>query len=330
MSEHDDHPIEELGEDEKTDNFSLSFTHDDGGPWPTLADELEGYTRRLSRHYGSGAIGLKQETIPELDRATAGLRGLTLLAAPPGFGKTALALQLAVDVLRADPAAVLIYRATDVWRTELYHRILSRLSRLDYRTLRLGSQEGTRREQAFGDAELSRLEAAERQLQELAPRIRIIDAPSMEADFDRINASYRAAEAEGERKLLLVIDSFDAWARTSSPEESLLALRPLIGDRGAILATVETRRTLSKAKAGEDEPLVSFLGSARRAAMADLVLSLEPENSTPALGPQASGTGIGDDSARVMYLGVVKGRDGFIPGTIALTHHHRESRFEPR
>lgn len=303
---------EEFAEDEKTDSFTLNLPASEGGPRATLADELDHHKKRLAKLHGHETIGLVQKTIPELDKATKGLRGLTILAARPGIGKTALALQIGLDVVRADPKAVLVYVTLDHSRWELYDRALSRWSRVEYDKLRL---------------EKADVAEAENILREIGSRVRIVDGAAADLDVACVEQNVRAFE--GDAHPLIVIDSLDGWAPAGHGEDArldaLLALKRVASERGAVLATAETRRSLTAAKAGDDDPLVGFLGSARRAAIADQVLALEIEGATPGVGPQSS-----DDGTRAMYLGIVKGRDGATPATIALTHHHRESRFEPR
>jgi replicative DNA helicase len=312
----DPSPVEE----EKTDS-TIDFPEGVAAPRPTLADDLEAEKKRLTEPKSTEAVGLVQKTIPSLDQATLGLRGLVLLAAPPGLGKSALALQLGVDAVRADTNVALVYVSVDQSRWEAYDRMLSRLARLEYRKLRLGRS-------SLSEEESKRLADAEQELTGIGPRIRVIDGSPQFIDLALLDANLREIK---EGRTIVVIDSLDAWAPAGHAEETRLealgSLRARVGEKGAVIAVVETRRALSQARKGEDDPLVTFLGSARRAAMADLILSLEVEGSAPGVGPQASSVG---ESARAVYVGVAKGRDGVVTDTIPLTHHHRESRFEPR
>lgn len=95
-------------------------------------------------------IGLSQRTLPALDEASLGLRGLVILAGAPSAGKTSLALQLGTDVLRAHADAVCGVASLEMPRDDLYTRIEARLAELEWGILMRGSARPGLGEPAWG------------------------------------------------------------------------------------------------------------------------------------------------------------------------------------
>lgn len=97
-------------------------------PIVCVADELWTHREKMEKLKGREYLGLTQQTLKTLDDYLLGLRGLILLAAQPNVGKTILACQLALDVLRTHEDACVLYISLDMPRDELETRCLCRLS----------------------------------------------------------------------------------------------------------------------------------------------------------------------------------------------------------
>lgn len=106
-------------------------------PIVKVSDRLERHTEYLARTRGQRWIGLIQKTLPELDEATLGLRGLIAIPAGPNSGKTILASQLFQDVLFANPDACGVFISWEMTGDEILTRMKSRLTNTEWRDLRL-------------------------------------------------------------------------------------------------------------------------------------------------------------------------------------------------
>lgn len=75
------------------------------GKVPTAKDDWAEFSEQLCAGHGSEFLGLKTGLGP-LNKATLGLRGLSVLGGIPGQGKSSLALQLATDIARIEGVPV--------------------------------------------------------------------------------------------------------------------------------------------------------------------------------------------------------------------------------
>jgi replicative DNA helicase len=98
---------------------------------------LEGALESLADTHKRGWLGLRVPSFRQLDEKLCGLRGLMLLGAGPGVGKTQLTVQLGTDVLH-DPEVALVYLTLEMSKRELGYRLLSMASGIGYRRLRIG------------------------------------------------------------------------------------------------------------------------------------------------------------------------------------------------
>ena len=206
-----------------------------------LAEELPEHRDYLRHQQARRFRGLRQHTLPNLDRLTSGLRGLILLYGPAGGAKTALSLQLGIDAVRHNPQACLLFVSPTVFRWELLTRLKSRLARLSGHALLKACSRKNRR---LSSRQQQRLERAERELADWGRRVLILDrenAPDLSVQRVR-EAWYRFKSETGSRRGVIVIDGLDRLPECdsrngSATRESLLALfeEELVGD--AIVAT---------------------------------------------------------------------------------------------
>lgn len=288
---------------------------------------LDGAVASLADTHARGWLGLRLPSFPTLDGKLCGLRGLMLLGAAPGAGKTQLTVQLGTDVVLADPGVGLVYLSLEMSKSELAYRLLCMASKLSYRRLRLGDPavkpgtSGLRLTSADADA----LERGRKQLEQMAQRIAMYggeDIGLLEAGRGDPANWYRplrdmvedAKRRQGVKRALVVIDNLQAiavepphgkpWASDLDRDrvviEGLTRLQHDTDD--AVLVVSE----VAKGKFDDTSGQNAILGSGRNAYRADAVMLLKRRKDES------------DTADRRVDLIVDKGRDGMTRGTVAL------------
>jgi len=324
-------------------------------PVLSVAEELEAHEAYLEKFRGAEFMGLPQWTLPTLDRATRGLRGLMLLAAAPNVGKTALALQFGVDVVRKNQDACFLFVSLEMTRGDSLTRMKSRLAGLDWATVVFGSSRdrGRGRDTHFSAEELEQLRDAENELETIGPRIRILDekncpAPTLETVLFHV----RDLKARtGTSKAFVVVDYLQVWP---VPEEdsrrlrtdidadkwrigAMKTLRDETGD--AIFVISEARKPAGTSGDSWGGALADVMGSARGTYTPDMVFLLRPFGAPDfdvwhrtKKGDQAGVDRLREDLKKrgLAYniLKVAKGRDGVLREDLKLTFHYKRSAFE--
>lgn len=303
-----------------------------------LGEVLDGVMAGLRNTHSRGWLGLRLPSFPALDGKLCGLRGLMLLGAGPGVGKTQLTLQLGLDAL-SEQGTGLVYLSLEMSKDELGLRLLAMASGLAYRRLRLGDQglqphdagdsltivpgEGLK----LNDADRQRLGKGLSQLNTLKPRIRLhgsADIGSMSADGGDPSRWYAplasmvedAKASMGVQRVLVVVDNLQAiavepphgrpWAsdmdRDRTVIEGLTRLQHDTGD--AVLVVSE----VTKGNFKDADTQAAILGTGRNAYRADAVMLLKRRETD-------SGEDAGDGRVDLV---IDKGRDGMIRGKVAL------------
>lgn len=144
-----------------------------GAKVPTAKDDWPEVFRQLCQSQESEFLGL-QTGFDKLDKATSGLRGLSVLGGLPGGGKSSFGLQVATEIARINAVPVLFY-ALEMSKFDLYIKAISRLSGLDYKTLTIGSEIDGRRGQGLIEEDTHKLSEATNEFMEYADKVRIID-----------------------------------------------------------------------------------------------------------------------------------------------------------
>lgn len=314
------------------------------GP-PSLDEELDAFEQQyLARFRGREHIGLPQRTIPLLDDKSLGLRGFMLLAAPPSVGKTALGLQLGVDVVRANEDACFVFVSLEMSKHAMMARVVSRFSRLDWSILHFGS---TRRPAAAGEALFSREELG--QISEAKDVIRMFGSRMLFLESKDFSAGVSASEIlrhvralqerTGTSRAFVLVDYLQVLPappdKRSEIEEDrwrigeMLRLRDCLGgDNNALMVISEAR----KSRGGEDwgASLSDVMGTARATYSPDAVMLLQPASAED-LGckneDDAKKKRDGEGISR-LSLHIRKGRDGWSRGVIGLDFHFFTSEFK--
>jgi replicative DNA helicase len=292
---------------------------------------LDNVTEGLAETHARGWLGLRLPSFPTLDSKLCGLRGLMLLGAAPGVGKTQLTLQLGIDAMH-DPAVGVVYLSLEMSKQELGYRLLALASGMTYRRLRLGDQglpagDGLK----LNKADRERLADGAEQLRSLATRLTLLGSEeigSMAASDGDPGAWHRplvrmveaAKQRMGTSRVLVVVDNLQAiavepphgkpWAsdmdRDRTVIEGLTRLQHELNDPVMVVSEV------TKGAFKDTDAMASILGTGRNTYRADAVMLLKRVE--------------GSDTR--IDLSIDKGRDGMERGTVSLEwdqHHTRLS-----
>jgi len=258
-----------------------------------VAEELRHHEERLEKWRGREYIGLPQKTLPDLDEATLGLRGLMVLAAAPNVGKTALSVQLGTDIVVHNPDACFVFLSLEMTRWDILSRIKCRLAEMDWKTLVFGSQR-SRGEVGFYTAEeLGRLQNAERKLQDIGDRIVILDEknfPQDEATVEKLVREVQAVKARtGAARAFVLVDYLQVFPipehearniRTDLDADkwrigAMRDLRDYLED-DAVMVISEARKPSGNAGEKWGGALADVMGAARGAYTPDMVFLFSP------------------------------------------------------
>ncbi len=337
-------------------------------PIKSLAEELDQHEQRLQRWRGSEYIGLPQKTLPLLDNATLGLRGLMLLAAMPNVGKTALSVQLGTDIVLSNPDACFLFVSLEMTRWDILSRIKCRLARIDWKTLvfghpTAGQVRGRGREVFFTPDEIERLDQAEKALRDIGPRVCVLDErnfpePNLEKIYYELNA---LKTRTGAKRAFILVDYLQVWPIPNHLQGSIRseleadkwrigAMKTLrdMGEGDPVMVISEARKPSEKMGWASD--LADVMGSARGTYTPDIVFLFQPldnEELATALSmdkrPPANSMqkrkewdeAMNEKQIKLKAHGtafskliIAKGRDGVLRESIPLTFHFRESRFQ--
>lgn len=336
--------------------MALTAQLDRTGVSECLTGDWVEFERRLQYYRGRDLIGLRTG-LKALDERTLGLRGLLVLGAAPGVGKTSLSLQVGLGVCDHNPDAAFIVFSLEMDRWALYTRMLCGRARLDWKTVMLGS-EGCRGKADgpwFNASDQQRLEAAAAELRgdALGSRVFILDRTALGEDLTAAKLSARVEQCKARAKVkqaLVVVDYLqrlpvpslvtrggeleadrhrvqllqDLAAATQSSDNPL-------GD--AVLVISETRKPSGGRNWGHG--LADLMGSARIGYAADAVLLYRPldDGEVESYGwPTVAGgvstlAALDGHGVTPVRLELVKGRDGMQRGGWAMAFHYRQSYF---
>lgn len=183
-------------------------------PFLSMEDRIKVHNEILSLYRGKKYLGLRVETLKELNENLKGLRKLILLAAAPNVGKTALTIQLAQEVLSEEKEACLVYISLEMTAEEIFTRMYLHESGLDFDTYVLGSgQKELGAEPQFSQEDLGKIEKAKSKFEQIGNRLQIIDSST----DSTINAESIIEYIEflkittGCTRVIVVIDYLQVW-----------------------------------------------------------------------------------------------------------------------
>lgn len=262
----------------------------------TLRDILAANRQRRIDSQGKTAIGIETSVFPQLSNAFCGWRGLTILAAMPGIGKTTLATAAAFNAVEGNADVCMVFVSFEMPTDTLVDRTTSQMAGIGQRVLRLGDSRTAQRTEGMllGAAQLAALHCAESRLLKLGERvtllgktdigsIRATDARGCMAKVER--AVVEAKERSGASRSFVVLDHFGAipvepthgeqWANDTERARVLLSglitLRDRLGEDNPIVVVAQSR------KADYAKPaLESIIGTADSGYAADAVVVFRP------------------------------------------------------
>jgi len=326
------------------------------GPPSTIAADWSGFEERLQIYRGRELVGLRTG-MTELDARTLGLRGLLVLGAGPGVGKTTYGLQLGLGVCKHNADAVFLMISLEMDRWAMYTRLLCNLAQLDWKTVMLGSESCRKSPHGpwFTPADLQSLELARAQLKDgpLGQRVLVVDRAGVgdkltAASVQRLLNGLK--QQCGAKRGLVVIDYIqripvcEAAARRGDLEADRYRVQVVqdvaeatktpdnpAGD--AILVISETRKPSGQ---NWHSKLTDLMGSARLPYAVDAALLYRPmtddeevaQYSWPSAGVSCPSIDeLNKFGIAPVRLEIAKGRDGMQQGAWALAFHYQQSRF---
>jgi replicative DNA helicase len=306
-----------------SDNLNSSALED----WPAFVLRLD----QIKQH---SLPGLKTG-LSALDEAILGLRGLTVLAGETGVGKSALALFLAVGVLKQDSATAVLFYSMELSKTEIFMRFTSLMSGTPYRTL-LGMKPSELKsvisgvEANGGKQFLSRLRVHEIRQTAYAPPL------SEEAIRKQIK---ECLGLPGIRRILIIIDPIqrlDVYTDLAGPdgETQQRRLTDLEADEERVRMLTRLQKLTHSQEFPEGHPILAISGVRKpdyhrnRLSVSDIRgrADLGYEANTILLLEQRPDAAADADVVPV-YLNVAKARDGTKRGDILLDYCHSTSTF---
>lgn len=315
-----------------------------------VTEELEDHARRLERWKGKEYIGLIQRTLPALDDATLGFRGLMLLAAGPNVGKTSLAVQFGLDVVKHNEDACFLFLSLEMSRWEMISHMKCRLAEVGWPTLVFGKGSPEKIEQ---------LHYGTLRLETLGERIRVLDERNFPAPtLEKVIHQVKDLKARtGSSRAFILVDYLQVWPVPPNQAKNLRT--ELDADKWRIGAMKTLRDALEEdalmviseaRKPGEGTgeewggDLADLMGAARGTYTPDMFFLLNPL-SDEALLKERGGNIPGNkdqkkqEAERVRGIlqrngiswntfKIAKGRDGVQRIRLDLTFWLKESRFE--
>jgi replicative DNA helicase len=180
----------------------------DAGTNASAADDWPVYRQRRERRRSS-PVRVIQTGLRGLDEVLGGgLHGLTVVGGAPGEGKTTLAQCITLAALRAHPDLTAVFVSLEMDRATLYDRLVCHEARVPYRTLCTGSAE----------SETARHidTAEERLLQDILPRLRVIEATQLAEMMRAQEGAY-----------IWLSNQLNTFANNTRSERVLLVIDPL-------------------------------------------------------------------------------------------------------
>jgi DNA primase catalytic core len=329
-------------------------------PITRLHELLDNHDKMLASYKGTEFIGLCQKTLPALDVALSGLRKLILLAAGPNAGKTALTIQNALDIIKHNPDACLLYVSLEMSAQDIITRMQCSITHMAWNTLIFGSDRKAYSGAYFNEEEQTRLTIGRQLLGTLGTRIAIVDTencPDVSAEVLLAQVKHLKAKTATSR-VVIVIDYLQVWPVPPELEGKLRTdieldkwrigqmkkLKDALGQDPVIVIS-EARKPGHPLAREWGSDLSDVMGSARTTYTPDVVLMLIPlsDNELHEEWISRNHTVFSQDKAEngakirqlfesqgytINRLKISKARDGMRRGELMLKFYFQANRFE--
>lgn len=311
-----------------------------------LLDEQE---ERLLLYRGKEFIGLPQKTLLKLDNLLLGLRKFIVLAAAPNVGKTAMSIQLGLDVIKCNDDACLVYVSLEMSREDVIDRMRCHLTPMTYKKLYFGSTKDGGNQGWYTANELESLENSKSKLEKLAPRILILseeDSPQLTAAeiMQHVN---ELKKSTGCSRAIVVIDYLQVFpiedkgfnkifSENDADRYRISQIKRLRAElkNDPLIVIAEARKPSSSGNNWATS-MADILGSSRIAYACDagmLLNVISDDELKVGVGNTTEGNVIREhlssEGLSLLKLTIDKGRDGMQKGDILLKYHFFENRFE--
>lgn len=172
----------------------------------TSDELLDQHEARVAKYRGleERIIGLAQRTLPLLDELTCGLRGVTLVVAPPNVGKTALTWQWGLDIVKDNPKAGFVCFSMEMSAEAMLARAICNMAGVGWRDYMFGTLTPTQE---------IRVAAARARWRAIGSRVLILDRQCVvEHDAGAVRRLVDEwAEAAQVERVYQLIDYIQAW-----------------------------------------------------------------------------------------------------------------------
>lgn len=327
-------------------------------PIISTKDRVEAIKEKWDLYRGKEHIGLCMDTLPIFNERMLGLREMILLAAAPNVGKTALIVQMVVDVIKRHPESCAVIVSLEMSAESLINRIICHLAGIPFKTLILGSQGQDRSDDPnayFTKGELASIDTACRTLGEFGNRLQIIEGETVSNLHSRdvIHLVEQVKERTGCTRAFVAVDYLQVWplVKSSASMNELEADKWRIGEikkirdalKGDPVIVISESRKPGAVKEQWGGDMSDVMGSARGVYSPDCVLLLQ-EVSEDTLakifapkGNEVSETHkkaaketiekLQKENACLRYLKMPKGRDGMERFNILLRFDWKQNVF---
>lgn len=244
---------------------------DKKSPTTSASDILDSLVERIA----TGKMPQLLQLGPALNGFEIGTGLVTVVGAPPGAGKTTLAMQILFEALESDPSLRAIVANRESSMDVLLQRELARRSRVEPKSIRFGK---------CSDSELVKIRTAALEIKTLTQRLSSLDEPGELPMLRRL-----LSEEPG----ILVLDYIQKFAPPGEARagvtEVMSTARQFARAGWAVLALSATARTQTKGKSTQDSTQLnqaSFRDSSEIEFQADaayLLVDREKPESTKAI-----------------------------------------------
>lgn len=259
-------------------NANRLVVHDEiVAPTPNVRESIKDLWADLLSTQGVEFTGLTQQVIPELDDATDGFQGLSLITASSGMGKTMFVSQCALEMLTRHTKSCCLIVSEDMTTKKMMRRLTANRSRMKISAIRKGSTKA-----GWTDEEKIRVFEAVGQLDDIGDRLRILDRKVFSPTTENIrNEITRLLEETGAEFCTLIIDYLELLPVPKELQadkaddwiiEQMRALADWLEDLGCILCITES----NKYETGERGSATRVKGSYRKVMRSDVVITLNP------------------------------------------------------
>lgn len=311
---------------------------------------LENQEQRLSKYRGKEFIGICQKTLPTLDNYLLGLRKFILLAAAPNIGKTALTIQLGIDIVNNNEKTCLLYVSLEMSREDIIDRMRCYLTPMTYKKLYFGSIKENNNKGWYTEDEENDLSASKNKLETIGNRILILDdecCPNITIDTI-LSHAHELKNKTDCQSIIVIIDYLQVLPIPETMKlrsdndadryrlDQIKKLRIALGNDPLIVIS-EARKPSSAGKWASS--IADILGSVRTAYNIDaglLLNTLSDEELAEGLEPKTTEKDrkyanirktLADKGIAIVEMTIDKGRDGMQKGTILLEYYFQENRF---